>query len=185
MRRGYLIALIAVVIVAVSGAFAILGQSQGGAAVMGTAVGSTPPSNSRVPDSQNPELQAAAHGTPQPADGHPGIPPRPNHPAGQAAFTEPDVRAYLQNNPPSLAASSKPAPTITKIEFLSVGQAESQLQTSLDGHPSNEVVCVVTLQGDFGVPVPPGVAPESGHVGVIVFDGNTGNLLVEGVEDVK
>jgi hypothetical protein len=184
MRPRYLIALIAVMIVAVGGAVATLGQNHGGAAVMGTATGATPPPNSRVPDSQNPELQAA-RSTPQSSDGHPGIPPRSDHPAGQAAFTEQDVRAYLEQYPPSLAASSEPAPTITKIEFLSVSQAEKQLQTSLDGHPGDEMVYVVRLQGDFAVPVPPGVAPESGHVGVLVFDGNTGNLLVEGVEDVK
>ncbi len=184
MRHRYLAALIAVVIITVSGAIATLGQHHGGAAPIGTPTGATPPPTSRVPDSQNPDLQAAQH-TPQPSEGHPGITPRPNHPAGQAAFTEQDVRDYLQQHPPSLALSSASAPTITKIEFLNVSQAESQLQTSLDGHPSNEVVCVVTLKGDFAVPVPPGVAPESGHAGVIVFDGNTGNLLVEGVEDVK
>jgi hypothetical protein len=184
MRRRYLIALIAVVIVTLSGAVAILGQSKGGAAVMGTAVGSTPPPNSRVPDSQNPELQAAqgTHAVPQ---GHPAISPRPNQPTGQAAFTEQDVRAYLQQYPPQLAATLNPPPTITKIEFVSVSQAKRELQISLDGRPADEVVCVVMLHGDFSVPVPAGVAPESGHIGRMVFDGNTGNLLSEGIEDVK
>jgi hypothetical protein len=99
------------------------------------------------------------------------------------------VRAYVKDHPPSFTDSSKPAPTIAKIEFLKTIEAENQLQTSIDGHADGDLVCVVTLHGDFNlsisdvpdVPILPDSPNETGHVAQLVFDANTGNLLIEGI----
>jgi hypothetical protein len=157
---------------------------------VGTAVGSTPPP--WAPQSGNPEI-GSPQVPPEPGHGRPAISPRLGRQAGQPAFTEQDVRAYLEAHPPSLADSSKSAPTITKIEFLTEKEAENQLQTSIDGHADGDLVCIVTLYGDFNlsisnvpnVPILPDSPTETGHVAQLVFDANTGNLLIEGIDSLN
>ncbi|HEX3722481.1 MAG TPA: hypothetical protein VHV31_06800, partial [Nitrolancea sp.] len=114
---------------------------------IGTVPGSTPPPSAIVPDSDNPELITPSVPY-QPSQGIPAISPRTDHQAGQPAFTEQDVRAYVTDHLPFEDSSQAP-PTITKIEFLSAHDAETELQTSLDGH--SDLVCVVWLSGTFNV----------------------------------
>ena len=105
----------------------------------------------------------------------------------EAAFAEADVRQYLANHP-----LFKPAtPTggaVTKVLFITAAQASAMLRGESIGRPDDTLVCLVEVQGPLdmsGVSVPAGIPMDQSkfkpaQTGVIVFDAQTGNLLITG-----
>ena len=131
-----------------------------------------------------PELSTNSNYVP----GLPAIQPT-KHVASQAeaAFAEADVRQYLANHP-----LFKPAtPTggaVTKVLFITAAQASAMLRGESIGRPDDTLVCLVEVQGPLdmsGVSVPAGIPMDQSkfkpaQTGVIVFDAQTGNLLITG-----
>jgi len=115
--------------------------------------------------------------------GVPAITPRIAHPGPQqAAYSVADVRAYLLKLPwvPSEHV------TIYSIQLMNAVHAAALSQGECTGLPDAAPVYFVTLHGDFpavaGPPVPgtPRPTPPPTHVGTIVYDAHTGNLIMTG-----
>lgn len=117
-----------------------------------------------------------------PAQGAVGIQVR-NTEAGAPAFGPEEVRDYFASTDPPYWDSTAPRPQIENIEFLSALEVESRLGRSID-RPEGSRMCLVTIRGQFVPPLPPGVQaqgrPAPDTVMQLVFDGQTGNLLVFG-----
>ena len=103
--------------------------------------------------------------------------------AGAPAFGPEEVWDYFASTDPPYWDSTAPRPQIENIEFLSALEVESRLGRSID-RPEGSRMCLVTIRGQFVPPLPPGVQaqgrPAPDTVMQLVFDGQTGNLLVFG-----
>jgi hypothetical protein len=119
--------------------------------------------------------------------GSPAITPRTS---GSPAITINDVRQYLQNTPfpGGPTVSGKPY-TIVSITLMASKQASMIMHGEYVGIPDNQLVYYVVVRGPFiltGMSVPPGV--NVGNKTPVVqtadeiFDAQTGNLLVFGVD---
>jgi hypothetical protein len=114
--------------------------------------------------------------------GRPAI--RPTQ-AGTPAFTETDVREYLATNVfPGGVTLSGASPAITEIMFVTSKQASDIMKGEYVGLPHTAPVCYVQLQGPFSSEShssPKGARPATYQLGEMVFDAQTGNLLMWGV----
>lgn len=107
--------------------------------------------------------------------------------SGVPAFTTADVQAYLDSNPfpggPTLKGSK---PAVAQIAFASKEQAITWMRgESLDELPAHAAVCYVRLSGPFSsqhIHAPKGATLSTVfQTGYMVFDAQTGNLLVWGL----
>lgn len=149
---------------------------------MGSAApsGANPPPGQPMPDSENPEKGLRGRILSHQAKGVSAIPVTAAAHPGRAAFSIADVRAYLAAHPPRLAAAT---PTIEVIEFVPAREAQDRTQCQAGGRTPDELVCLVTLHGDFVArSAPHGFARPRGHGSHLIFDARTGNLLVETIE---
>jgi hypothetical protein len=74
-------------------------------------------------------------------------------------------------------------PAITKVMFISGGEASKLLGGETVDRPDDYLVCYVELHGPFllsGMSLPPGMKPPIVQTAIEVFDAHTGNLLVFG-----
>lgn len=117
--------------------------------------------------------------------GIPAITPRAGMAVAAGAtgphFTRADVIQYITAHPEITGAvSGKPAPTVTSVRFVTAKQASALLQGESIGLPDSAPVCVVQLRGTFASSfAPPGFnAPATTDTAILVFDGQTGNLLI-------
>ncbi|HEX8983592.1 MAG TPA: hypothetical protein VF792_12525 [Ktedonobacterales bacterium] len=115
--------------------------------------------------------------------GIPAIQPRAAAMANGARFTSADVRSYIAAHPKILeGAPGKPTPTVTSVQFMSAGQASAMMQGESIGLPDASPVCVVTVQGTFSLTWGPrstnGATSETVSTHILVFDVQTGNLLI-------
>ncbi|HEY7125778.1 MAG TPA: hypothetical protein VH540_17615 [Ktedonobacterales bacterium] len=111
-----------------------------------------------------------------------GLPAIQPHLSGVPAFTEDDVRDYVNGHPfAGRRFESKGAVTITRILFTTSYDA-CQLMKGSIGLSKDAIVCYVELSGTFIISPPFTATPlPPVHTGKEVFDGKTGNLLVQGV----
>lgn len=118
--------------------------------------------------------------------GLPAIPPRLlSTSATTPAFTEADVRAYLNTRPfPSGPLVKGATSTVVEIKFITSAQASALMQGESTGLPDTALVCYVKLHGPFEMThasTPPGAKPlPPTTFGIEVFDAYTGNLLMWG-----
>jgi len=104
-----------------------------------------------------------------------------------AGFGTADVERYLGSHPLFEAAGSGGG-RIDKILFTTAGAASALLHGESIGRPDSALVCYVEIQGPLStaniITFPPGSAPKGTPVpaqtGVLVFDAQTGNLLLQG-----
>ena len=123
-------------------------------------------------------------GNPYPPGG-PAIQPRiTGADPSTAAYTEADVRQYLAAHP-MLPTTDGTEPVIAKVLFIPASQASALMRGASIGRPDTTLVCYVEVHGNLStswVRVPePGLMPGPAHVGVLVFDAQTGNLLIRGL----
>ena len=119
-------------------------------------------------------------GNPYPPGG-PAIQPRiTGADASTAAYTEADVRQYLAAHP-MLPTTDGTEPVLARVLFIPASQASALMRGESIGRPDTTLVCYVEVHGNLStswVRVPePGLMPGPAHVGVLVFDAQTGNLL--------
>jgi len=119
----------------------------------------------------------------------PGVPAiHPTHQVSSdtlAAFTIKDVEQFIVRNGfvggPTI--SGKP-PTIVKIVFVTSKEASNLMKGESVGRPGDALVCYVLLRGPFKVSTRMStdmpVANPTATLGELVFDAQTGNLLVWG-----
>ncbi len=102
-------------------------------------------------------------------------------------FTAADASAYVLNNPP-MGFQKITGESVTSVEFMTSGQANTMLNTNIM-LPATKVVCVVELSGTFQLPPAPSANIPGTHLPITggpqytfstvyeVFDGITGNLM--------
>jgi hypothetical protein len=113
---------------------------------------------------------------PTPPKGSAAITP---HLAAVPAFTLDDARRYVVTRPLPLGAARDYKPNVTRTEFLTSRQVRERLHGVVTGFPADHVLCYVELQGPFSFPGPQG-AVATYNRGVLIFDAQTGNLLISG-----
>ena len=113
----------------------------------------------------------------------------------QAAYGRAEVERYLDNNPCLMrGVPGGPNPKLGTVEFLPASQASARLNNVSIGRPDDVLVCWVELIGPLDVSdeisVPAFVAAGSPNVPyppapkkILVFDAQTGNLLLSGYSD--
>lgn len=99
-----------------------------------------------------------------------------------AAVTAADVVHYINQGSLVRSAVSGAPVRITKLLFLSAGQARKMLGGEWIGRPADAPVVYVEMRGTFQTgftPVPLGVTvPATLPQAIAVFDAHTGNLLL-------
>lgn len=103
-----------------------------------------------------------------------------------AGFGAADVEQYLGRHPLFTTVGSGGG-TIGKILFITAAAASTLLRGESIGRPDNALVCYVEIQGPLStadITFPSGSEPKGTPVpaqtGVLVFDAQTGNLLLQG-----
>lgn len=103
------------------------------------------------------------------------------------AFTEDDVPAFFATRPfKAIRISFESKPAVTNVLFLTSTEASALMhETPISSTPDKQV-CYVELSGDFlfsGGPSPGGPSPNEEvvrfHTMHVVFDAETGNMLVQ------
>jgi hypothetical protein len=101
-----------------------------------------------------------------------------------AAYTEADIRQHLAAHP-AFPTTDGSQPVIAKVLFIPASQASALMRGESIGRLDTTLVCYVEVHGNLStswVHVPkPGVFPATAHVGVLVFDAQTGNVLIRGL----
>ena len=113
----------------------------------------------------------------------------------QAAYGRAEVERYLESNPRLMrGVPGGPSPKLGTVGFLPAGQASARLNDVSIGRPDDVLVCWVELIGPFDIndeiSVPAFVAAGSPNIPyppapkqILVFDAQTGNLLLSGYSD--
>jgi hypothetical protein len=103
----------------------------------------------------------------------------------QAAFTEDDVRQFLAAYP-LFTTTDGSMPEIARVLFIPASQASALLKGESIGRADTTLVCYVEVQGNLStarIHSPGGVnIPSTAHFGDMVFDAQTGNLLLWGFD---
>ncbi len=99
------------------------------------------------------------------------------------SFTAQDVETWIKSNPalsPRISISPNVPATVSKVEFLSSKEAGQRTESGSFGLDDNNIVGYVTLRGSFYITSP--FLDKARVVGglFLVFDAQTGNLLVVG-----
>jgi hypothetical protein len=115
--------------------------------------------------------------TDTPSLGGPAITPSLPVVPGQPAITEKDVRDYIAAHPPRFLDPATP-PTVKRIEFLPVQDVEVRLNMFIS-LPTDTLLCLVTLQGQWTVPpnIPVKGTPGPDAVLYQLYDAQSGNYL--------
>jgi hypothetical protein len=99
-----------------------------------------------------------------------------------AHFAEADVRQYLATHRPEFVVPASPDPVVVSVQFLNAKEVGAQLDSDM-GVPDATLLCLVRLSGTFQVRNAPRGVPitDTYGNGVLVFEAQTGNLLVSNV----
>lgn len=101
---------------------------------------------------------------------------------GTVAFTNNDVRHYINTHPfPLGPTTTGKSPTIVSIEFITSKQARQRLFGEALGVPDTAIVCYVKLKGPFTMslaPRPPLAKAGPSNTATEIFDAQTGSLLL-------
>lgn len=95
------------------------------------------------------------------------------------AFTTADVERYVATHPLLPGVSGRVKPTVTKIEFVSSAEASNRLAGETTGFPDDHLLCYVELQGPVTFSGPNGTKVTYPR-GVLIFDAQSGNLVILG-----
>lgn len=99
-----------------------------------------------------------------------------------ARITADETRNYLITHGLLQSTSPETVALITKIRFLPSAQVRPLLGGDPTGRPDTDLLCYVEVQGPITIgviSVPRGIHPARFHKGVVVFDAQTGNLLID------
>lgn len=99
-----------------------------------------------------------------------------------AAFTKTDIVAWVNSTPLGKAVAGAPQPNVVSVEFLTDAQATDRLHGEDPGIPPTNLVAYVQVSGTFAQYSPLGGSPLTFHAGYLVFDAQTGNLLMSNLE---
>jgi hypothetical protein len=137
---------------------------------------------------QQPAVDGATQGPP-PIRELPPLNLPPTSPVGSAAitprinaipaFTLDDAKEYVAAHSLPLHVARDIKPTVTRIEFLTSQQVSALLHGVTTGFAANHLLCYVELQGPFSFAGPRG-AIATYNRGVLIFDAQTGNLVIRG-----
>lgn len=113
--------------------------------------------------------------------GIPAITPHLSTAHGGAAFTEQDVRQYISSHPlpPGLSLPAGTKLVIVKIAFLQSQQVSGLTEGESTGMPATHLLCYVELHGVANFSGPGGTTGTLQKI-EMVFDAQTGNLLMDG-----
>ena len=126
--------------------------------------------------------------SPQLPSGGPAIKPSISNPKpGEAAFTSADVERYITDSGMELYLGRRihfeSPPEISKIEFLTERELKSRPGALSTGLPDDSVLYYVELKGAFELNSPPNqTPPQTFHIGVLVFNAQTGNIMIAGAK---
>lgn len=110
--------------------------------------------------------------------------------SGSPAFTVTDVKNYVaEHGFPGGPVIHGSSPTVVKVLFITARQASMVMHGESIGRPDNALVCYVLLRGPFdtsyiSVPITTQQTPTTRKpelFGEMLFDAQTGNLLVWGL----
>ena len=113
----------------------------------------------------------------------------------KAVYGQAEVERYLEDNPCLMrGVPGGPSPKLGTVEFLPADQASARLNNVSIGRPDDVLVCWVQLIGPLDVSgeisVPAFVAAGSPNIPyppapkkILVFDAQTGHLLLSGYSD--
>ena len=97
-------------------------------------------------------------------------------------FTQADVLQYVATHPLGQTVRGSAAPTVVSVQFLTAQQVSAQLRGEDTGDPPGIPLCLVFVNGTFQTGGDDaGYAPITYHVGYLVFDAQTGNLIMTNV----
>jgi len=103
-----------------------------------------------------------------------------------AAFTESAVRQYVMDH--QFRTTDGTTPTIAKVLFIPASEASSLMGGESIGRPDTTLVCYVEVHGNLSrAGIVHEISPAStntqpAQVGRLVFDAQTGNLLILGLQ---
>lgn len=105
-------------------------------------------------------------------------PSNPAAPAGTPTFTETDVRRQLPLDTAYIGPFARnSAATIATVEFLPAAEVGVRLNRGMN-LPADQLLCVVTIAGDFILPPPDtGYPPTAYSAVILVLDARTGNQI--------
>ncbi len=103
-------------------------------------------------------------------------PSDPAAPAGKPTFTEADVRRQYAPLPGDLGPFiAVTPPQIGTVEFLTVGEVGVRLGRGMN-RPDDQLLCVITLTGDFILPPPdPNSPPLAYRAVILILDARSGD----------
>jgi hypothetical protein len=129
-----------------------------------------------------PPMPPANIHAPQPSRplGAPAIQPHPfqGRTGSGSAFTKEDVVQWVTTHHVGQSKASRTPTSVVTVEFIANAELENRLDVTT-GLPSTDPVCYVRLHGDFMI-LGAGTSVMT-HDGYLLFDGQTGNLLMYNV----
>jgi len=108
--------------------------------------------------------------------GSPAITPRTT---GTPSFSVDDAKQYVATHHVPMGMSRDTKPVITRAEFLTSREVSDLLHGAATGFPADHQLCYVELQGPVTFSGPQG-AKVTYNRGVLIFDAQTGNLVIGG-----
>ncbi|HEX6817084.1 MAG TPA: hypothetical protein VF120_01820 [Ktedonobacterales bacterium] len=120
---------------------------------------------------------------------HLGVPAIMPHGLQQtgATFTAADVTQWINSNQIGVQPAGAARPQVISVDFITAAQASQRMGGESVGVPDSSLVCFAQVRGDFITYGPPSgkhmqgeVATLHDHDYTLVFDAQTGNILVEG-----
>jgi hypothetical protein len=138
-----------------------------------------------VPDEASEDPDKPAKTAQLPTGGEAIKPIVDNPGAGMPAFTAADVERYIIAAGTDLYLGRRihiaSPPKISKIEFLTERDLRPRLGGKSTGLPDDTPLYYVELSGTFKLSSPFEQTPaEAFHTGVLVFDAQTGNIIIAG-----
>jgi len=101
------------------------------------------------------------------------------HLATVPAFTLDDARQYVTTHRLPFRGPPDYKPQITTVEFLTSQQVSERIHRAKTGFGADHLFCYVELQGPFSFGGPQGAVATYSR-GVLIFDAQTGNLVISG-----
>src|SRR5258708_31985413 len=98
--------------------------------------------------------------------------------SGGARITKADVVQWVSTHQTDNQVAGTPSATVISVEFLTSKQVSTRLHGESTGVPDDILLCYVRVHGTFETNPPQGVPAVVYHDGYLVFDAQTGNLLM-------
>jgi hypothetical protein len=138
-------------------------------------------------NAQQPQIDGSSQQAPPPRELSRNLAPTPPkgssaiapHFAAVPVFTLADAKEYVATHPLPLGAARDYKPQVTHAEFLTSQQVSERLHGVITGFLANHVLCYMELLGPFSFTGPQGALATYSR-GVLIFDAETGNLVISG-----